>query len=102
MAFCHPDGSEPPWPAFVATHRLGHRVGDLDQGGLVDAIHVAEVAGLTAHDPHGGTALCARPRILHAAVVEGDAEVAPVLGVQLPEVPAAGQRPRDHALGQLW
>ena len=53
------------------------------------------------HDAHAGAALAAVLGVLDAAVVEREAEAVPVLGVELGEVAAAGERPLEHALGEL-
>ena len=53
------------------------------------------------HDADAGAPLAAVLRVLDAAVVERQAEAVPVLGVELGEVAAVGERPRKHALGQL-
>ena len=86
--------------ASAGAHRARHRVRHPEEVGFVKAVHVTEVGGLPRHHPHSGSPLRAGLRALHPPVVERQREAAAVLGVDLRQVAATGQRPREHALGQ--
>ncbi len=87
--------------ARLLAHRLGDGVGEREQVGLGEPVHVAEVRGLALDDPDRRADLAAALRAFDAAVVERHREARALLGVELRPVSSARERTAERGLCDL-
>ena len=87
--------------AAGAAHSLGHGVRHAHEVRLGEPVHVPVVGGVALDHAQAHARLAPALGRLHASLVEREPEALAILGVQLAQVAAVDERPRDHALGEV-